>query len=170
MQPILLANAAATASLGANLGQVISAGTVLLLHGNLGSGKTTFVQGLGAALGVQDLIVSPTFTLINEYPEARMPLYHFDLYRLQPDETAALDLEAYWNGDYPSGVVAIEWAERLKYLPLEYLALSLVDMGAESGAESGAKSGRQAQFEAVGTQPEQVLQALAAQFLGQFAG
>ena len=156
MQSVPLADAAATVSLGAKLSEVISAGTVLLLNGNLGSGKTTFVQGLGAKLGICEPIVSPTFTLINEYPEARIPLYHFDLYRLQPDEAAALYLEAYWEGDYPSGVVAIEWAERLKYLPLEYLAIHL----------SVVESGRLAEVEAVGKQPAQLLQA----WLGAFAG
>ena len=162
MQLVMLPDAAATQSLGAVLGQVISAGTVLLLNGNLGSGKTTFVQGLGAALGVQEPIVSPTFTLINEYPEARIPLYHFDLYRLQPDEATALYLEDYWNGDYPAGVVAIEWAERLPYLPPEYLEINLSIAGDGDGIESG----RLAQFKAIGNQPQQVLQMLLARTAG----
>jgi len=161
MQLVMLPDAAATQSLGAVLGQVISAGTVLLLNGDLGSGKTTFVQGLGAALGVQEPIVSPTFTLINEYPAARIPFYHFDLYRLQPDEAAALYLEGYWNGDYPSGVVAIEWAERLTYLPPEYLEINLTIAGT-----GGIESGRLAQFNALGNQPQQILQALLVQTVG----
>ncbi|MBW4464360.1 MAG: tRNA (adenosine(37)-N6)-threonylcarbamoyltransferase complex ATPase subunit type 1 TsaE [Pegethrix bostrychoides GSE-TBD4-15B] len=164
MQCLTLANAAATKLLGAKLGQIVAAGTILLLKGDLGSGKTTFVQGLGAALCIQDPIVSPTFALIHEYPEARIPLYHFDLYRLQPDETAALNLEDYWEGDYPAGVVAIEWAERLKYLPSEYLLIQLSTSGSglksSSEAESGAESGRIAELEAVGRQPQQLLQAL----------
>lgn len=161
MQCLTLANAAATERLGAKLGQIVVAGTVLLLKGDLGSGKTTFVQGLGAALGIQDPVVSPTFALIHEYPESRIPLYHFDLYRLQPDETAALNLEGYWEGDYPAGVVAIEWAERLKYLPSEYLLIQLSVSAPVSSLESSpAESGRLAEFEAMGSQPQQLLQAL----------
>jgi tRNA threonylcarbamoyladenosine biosynthesis protein TsaE len=149
MQLVTLADAAATQSLGAALGRIISAGVVLLLKGDLGSGKTTFVQGLGAALGVEEPVVSPTFALIHEYPEAQIPLYHLDLYRLQPDETAALHLEDYWEGAYPAGVVAIEWPERLKYLPPAYLSIHL----------SVVEAGRLAQVEAVGSLPQQALQA-----------
>jgi len=162
MQLITLTDAAATQSLGAALGQVISAGTVVLLNGDLGSGKTTFVQGLGTSLGIQEPIVSPTFTLVNEYPEARIPLYHFDLYRLQPDEAAALYLEGYWQGDYPAGVVAIEWPERLQDLSPDYLEINLSIAEAESGVEPG----RLAQLTAIGSQPQQILQALLARIAG----
>lgn len=175
VRSVHLRDAAATEALGAALGQVILAGTVLLLSGDLGSGKTTFVQGLGAALGVSDPIVSPTFALIHEYLEARIPLYHFDLYRLQREEATALYLEAYWDGDYPAGIVAIEWAERLTYLPSEYLAIRLSwldstveevaaeampDLNGGSTAELGQTAGRSAQFEAIGELPQQLLQAL----------
>ena len=74
--------------------------TILLLKGDLGAGKTTLVQGIGigGGLGITDAIVSPTFTLINEYPEGRLPLYHLDLYRLEPAEVRSLYLEKYWEG------------------------------------------------------------------------
>src|SRR3712207_9003146 len=98
MTKIFLADAQATRSLGVKLGQSLSAGSVILLQGDLGAGKTTLVQGIGAGLGITDSIVSPTFTLINEYPEGRLPLYHLDLYRLQPQEVEALQLETYWEG------------------------------------------------------------------------
>jgi tRNA threonylcarbamoyladenosine biosynthesis protein TsaE len=119
-----LQDLAATQSLGRALGQSLEAGSVVLLEGNLGSGKTTLVQSLGEGLGIKDLIVSPTFTLINEYPEGRIPLYHLDLYRLQPAEVADLHPEYYWNAqESPPGIVAIEWPERLPYLPSSYLQI-----------------------------------------------
>jgi tRNA threonylcarbamoyladenosine biosynthesis protein TsaE len=122
-----LPDADATAQLGQALGRSLPVGTILLLQGNLGSGKTTLVQGLGQSLGIVEPIVSPTFTLISEYLEGRIPLYHLDLYRLDPIEVKALHLESYWEGlEFPLGVVAIEWAERLPDLPPEYLQIELV--------------------------------------------
>jgi tRNA threonylcarbamoyladenosine biosynthesis protein TsaE len=101
---------------------------VILLEGDLGAGKTTLVQGIGEGLGIIDSIVSPTFTLINEYSEGRIPLYHLDLYRLESAEVEALNLESYWDGvEFPLGIVAIEWAERLPYKPQSYLHLCLTD-------------------------------------------
>ncbi|MBA2747799.1 MAG: tRNA (adenosine(37)-N6)-threonylcarbamoyltransferase complex ATPase subunit type 1 TsaE [Tatlockia sp.] len=123
---ILLADAEATQLLGIKLGQLLTAGSVLLLEGNLGSGKTTLVQGIGEGLGITEAIVSPTFTLVNEYTQGLLPLYHLDLYRLQSEEVKQLNLESYWNEwEYPLGIVAIEWAERLVSKPPAYLKLSL---------------------------------------------
>jgi tRNA threonylcarbamoyladenosine biosynthesis protein TsaE len=133
-----LPDAETTQSLGAVLGRSLPAGMVLLLEGNLGSGKTTLVQGLGQGLGISEAIVSPTFTLINEYQEGRIPLYHIDLYRLSPEEAAGLYLETYWEGlEVEPGIVAIEWAERLQYLPASYLKICLTP---------GLEGGRQIQF------------------------
>ncbi len=116
----------ATRSLGITLGQSLPAGSVILLEGDLGSGKTTLVQGIGEGLGITEPIVSPTFTLINEYTEGRLPLYHLDLYRLQPEEIAALHLETYWEGvEFELGIMAIEWAEKLDYKPPSYLRVCL---------------------------------------------
>lgn len=123
---IVLADAAVTRKLGITLGQSLSAGTVILLEGDLGAGKTTLVQGIGEGLGIYDPIVSPTFTLINEYTEGRLPLYHLDLYRLEPQEVTALNLEIYWEGlEVTPGIVAIEWAERMPYKPDSYITISL---------------------------------------------
>lgn len=123
---VSLPDAAATHALGMALGRSLSAGSVILLAGELGSGKTTLVQGLGQGLGITAPIVSPTFTLINEYPEGRLPLYHFDLYRLDSSEVEALGLETYWEGvEIPLGIVAIEWAERLYRRPPNYLQTCL---------------------------------------------
>jgi tRNA threonylcarbamoyladenosine biosynthesis protein TsaE len=136
MATIFLADAEATRSLGLSLGQSLPAGSVILLEGDLGAGKTTLVQGIGEGLGITDSIVSPTFTLINEYLEGRLPLYHLDLYRLEPEEVTALNVESYWEGvEFELGIVAIEWAERLFYKPQRYLSLCLnysVDTGRQA--------------------------------------
>ncbi|NJP10186.1 MAG: tRNA (adenosine(37)-N6)-threonylcarbamoyltransferase complex ATPase subunit type 1 TsaE [Leptolyngbyaceae cyanobacterium RU_5_1] len=121
-----LPNPEATRQLGVQLGQSLPAGSVVLLEGELGSGKTTLVQGIGEGLGITEAIDSPTFTLINEYSSGRLPLYHLDLYRLESAEAAALYLETYWEGvEVEPGIVAIEWAERLPYKPSSYLVVQL---------------------------------------------
>ena len=143
MKLFFLADAGATRSLGFTLGQILPAGSVLLLHGELGSGKTTLVQGLGEGLGVSETIDSPTFTLINEYLDGRLPLYHFDLYRLDITAAAALYPEMYWEGtEVKPGIVAIEWSERLLYKPSAYLEVQLTDDGVK---------GRQAKLNAIGS-------------------
>ncbi|MGB7088033.1 MAG: tRNA (adenosine(37)-N6)-threonylcarbamoyltransferase complex ATPase subunit type 1 TsaE [Phormidesmis sp.] len=122
---INLPDAQATQRLGRVLGEQLPPGSVLLLKGDLGSGKTTLVQGLGFGLGVKD-IDSPTFTLINEYTRGRLPLYHIDLYRLSPAEADAMQLETYWEAEeVEPGIVAIEWSERLHYLPPAPIELAL---------------------------------------------
>ncbi len=116
----------ATLMLGIELGRSLTAGNVLLLTGELGSGKTTLVQGLANGLNIGDAIVSPTFTIINEYFSGRLPLYHLDLYRLTTAEVDELQVESYWSGiETQLGIVAIEWAERLLYLPTNYTQIEL---------------------------------------------
>jgi tRNA threonylcarbamoyladenosine biosynthesis protein TsaE len=123
---VKLADANATHALGVELGRTLTVGSVLLLTGDLGSGKTTLVQGLAQGLEIVDPIVSPTFTIINEYFSGRLPLYHLDLYRLNPAEVDDLHLESYWLGlETELGIVAIEWAERLSDLPPDYLRIEL---------------------------------------------
>ena len=125
-QTIGLPDANATLMLGMDLGKSLTAGNVLLLIGELGSGKTTLVQGLARGLNIDDAIVSPTFTIINEYFGGRLPLYHLDLYRLTTAEVDELQLESYWDGiETQLGIVAIEWAQRLSYLPADFTRLEL---------------------------------------------
>jgi tRNA threonylcarbamoyladenosine biosynthesis protein TsaE len=122
-----------TWAIAISLANLLQPGVVLLLYGNLGSGKTTFVQALAQGLGIKDSVTSPTFTLIDEYTDGCMPLYHMDLYRLEPDQVRALHVDEYWRGvDFPLGVVAIEWAERLElpmdhYLKMEFAIASQSD-------------------------------------------
>jgi tRNA threonylcarbamoyladenosine biosynthesis protein TsaE len=123
---VKLPDANATQMLGIDLGKSLTAGSVILLTGDLGSGKTTLVQGLAQGMEIVDSIVSPTFTIINEYFSGRLPLYHLDLYRLTAAEVDDLQLESYWLGlETELGIVAIEWAERLSYLPDNYLRIEL---------------------------------------------
>jgi tRNA threonylcarbamoyladenosine biosynthesis protein TsaE len=123
---VKLPDANATQLLGIDLGKSLTAGSVILLTGDLGSGKTTLVQGLAQGMDIVDSIVSPTFTIINEYFSGRLPLYHLDLYRLTKAEVDDLQLESYWLGlETELGIVAIEWAERLSYLPDSYLRIEL---------------------------------------------
>src|SRR5712671_7280058 len=104
-----------TAAVGRELAATLSAGDVLLLYGDLGAGKTAFVRGLAEGLGVsRDQVSSPTFTLIQEYRGGRLPLFHVDLYRIDdPREIDDLGLDEIAEG----GVMAIEWAERLRQPP-----------------------------------------------------
>lgn len=128
MWQIALPTIAATQELGKRLGNILPPGSNLLLSGELGAGKTTLVQGLGQGLGISEAIVSPTFALIHEYSEGRIPLYHFDLYRLAGEEIAELAPEIYWEASEVSpGIVAIEWAQRLPYRPDRYLEIQLDD-------------------------------------------
>jgi tRNA threonylcarbamoyladenosine biosynthesis protein TsaE len=100
-----------TAAVGRELAQTLAPGDVVLLHGDLGAGKTAFVKGLAEGLGIsRDEVSSPTFTLIQEYHGGRVLLYHADLYRLNdPREIEDLGLGEIAEG----GVLAIEWAEKL---------------------------------------------------------
>ncbi|MEO1131954.1 MAG: tRNA (adenosine(37)-N6)-threonylcarbamoyltransferase complex ATPase subunit type 1 TsaE [Cyanobacteria bacterium J06639_1] len=121
MRTVICHSPEATQSLAAWIGKLATPGTVLLLEGDLGGGKTTFTQGLGRGLGIRDRIVSPTFALIQEYEEGRIPLFHCDLYRLDSAETYDLELDEYCAGD---GITVIEWPDRLLERPPEWLQLT----------------------------------------------
>jgi len=103
----------------------LPAGLFLLLHGDLGSGKTTFVQGLARGLGITEAVTSPTFALVHHYPESTPPLVHCDLYRLDRTEVGGLGLFE----DSSTVLTVIEWAERLPYLPTPALNLHFTDLG-----------------------------------------
>ncbi len=99
-----------TEDLGARLAAVLSPGAVVAFQGGLGMGKTAFARGLARGLGYPGRVTSPTFTIVNEYEGGRLPLFHFDMYRL-PDAGALFDIG--WE-DYleRGGVCAVEWSER----------------------------------------------------------
>jgi tRNA threonylcarbamoyladenosine biosynthesis protein TsaE len=114
---------AETAAVGRDLAQSLRAGDTVLLHGELGAGKTAFVRGLAEGLGIPaDAVSSPTFTLIQEYRGGRLPLFHVDLYRLDDSrEIDDLGLEEI----AADGVLAIEWAEKLPRRPSAAVEVSI---------------------------------------------
>jgi tRNA threonylcarbamoyladenosine biosynthesis protein TsaE len=104
-----------TRAAGRHLAGEIAPGTIVLLYGDLGAGKTVFVKGLAEGLGLDpDAVSSPTFTIVQEYRGPAVTLQHVDLYRLSPREVEDLALEDLMT---PSTVMAIEWAERLPGVP-----------------------------------------------------
>ncbi len=149
---IISYSSAQTQRLGMRLGELLCGGELILLKGQLGSGKTTFTQGLAKGLRITDVVSSPTFTLLKEYRSQSQPvsnetntaeivamrpdcaqsevhaLYHFDLYRLDdPDEIVDLGFEDYfYNPDPDSGVCVVEWADKADTLwPTERLSICL---------------------------------------------
>lgn len=113
-----------TFAFGSTLGSLLAAGDVLCLAGDLGAGKTLLVQGLAAGLGVADQVTSPTFTILQVYETGRVPVYHFDLYRLEhAAELGDIGFDHYVGGD---GVAVIEWADKFAAaMPAERLWISL---------------------------------------------
>jgi len=100
-----------TEALGAQLAQTLAPGAVIAFTGDLGAGKTAFTRGLARGLGITERITSPTFTIVNEYESGRLPLFHFDLYRLgSSDELFDIGWEDYLSR---GGVCAVEWSENV---------------------------------------------------------
>lgn len=116
-----------TKELAAKLAKWLKPGDLILLEGDLGAGKTTFTKGLASGLGIKRIIKSPTYTIIREYLEGRLPLYHMDVYRLEETGGTDLGLEEYFEGD---GVSIVEWAKFIpEDLPTEYLQIKLQPSG-----------------------------------------
>jgi len=109
-------NPAETEEIGRRFANNVDMGSVLALEGDLGSGKTQFTKGLVAGLGSSIPVTSPTFTIIHEYPGGCLPVYHFDFFRLEDQESVArLGLDDYLFGD---GISVIEWADRFpEFIP-----------------------------------------------------
>ena len=100
-----------TEDIGARLAETLKPGAVVAFTGDLGAGKTAFTRGLARGLGVPDRVTSPTFTIVNEYEGGRLPLFHFDMYRLgSPDELFDIGWEDYLRR---GGVCAVEWSENI---------------------------------------------------------
>jgi tRNA threonylcarbamoyladenosine biosynthesis protein TsaE len=103
-----------TQKAGREVGRDLPAGSVVALTGQLGAGKTQFVKGLVAEIGAPVKVTSPTFTLIHEYTGGRLPVYHFDFFRLEDRQSAErLGLEEYFFGD---GICVVEWADKFREL------------------------------------------------------
>lgn len=111
---IILRNPQETFELGKEFASATQAGDVVVLCGDLGAGKTQFVKGLAAGLGVKTEVTSPTFTLVHEYPGTELTLFHIDLYRLEePQEAVNIGLEEYVDS---KGITAIEWGDKFPEL------------------------------------------------------
>ncbi|HIT25826.1 MAG TPA: tRNA (adenosine(37)-N6)-threonylcarbamoyltransferase complex ATPase subunit type 1 TsaE [Candidatus Enterenecus avicola] len=101
-----------TRTLGRKLAQALQGGTVVAFTGDLGAGKTAFVSGMAEGLGIEERVTSPTFTIVNEYEGGRLPLFHFDMYRLgSADELFHIGWEDYLARN---GVCAVEWSENVE--------------------------------------------------------
>jgi len=112
-----------TKKLGEDIGKLVRAGDLLAFYGELGAGKTCFIQGISQQLEVKDYVTSPSFTIINEY-RGKIPIYHFDLFRLNnAEEILELGYKEYFYGE---GLTVIEWAEKIEeYLPKEHLKIDI---------------------------------------------
>lgn len=118
MKTIITKNERQTIALGKRLAKKFSVGTVVVLDGELGAGKTVLVKGIAKGLHIKEPITSPTFTIMNEYQSGKMPLYHFDMYRIEDSsEVLEFGLSEYFmrseNTTFPQGVAVIEWAQNI---------------------------------------------------------
>lgn len=148
MMKIISRSEEETIRLGEKIASLLRQGDILCLYGKLGSGKTIFVKGVASGLGLDPKqIISPTFILVRQYQTLRIPLFHFDLYRLNsPEEIFALGYEEYF---FDAGITIVEWAQRLKWLlPEEHLRVEFFIKG---------KNKRQLSFSSFGQRYHQLL-------------
>ena len=120
-----------TFALGQKIGRAATPGQVYTLTGDLGVGKTVFTQGFAKGLGIEETVNSPTFTIIQVYDEGRIPLYHFDVYRIgDPEEMYEIGYEDYFFGE---GVCLIEWSKLIEELIPSDAATVLIEKDLEKG-------------------------------------
>lgn len=120
-----------TYELGEKIGQMAKPGMVISLTGDLGVGKTVFTQGLAKGLGIEEPVNSPTFTIVQVYEEGRLPLYHFDVYRIGDiEEMGEIGYEDYFYGE---GVCLIEWADLIREILPEQMCRVTIEKDLEKG-------------------------------------
>ena len=118
-----------TEAVGAALGKILKPGTILAYRGDLGAGKTAFTRGLAKGLGCHEIVTSPTYTIVNEYLSGRLPLFHFDMYRLSSsDDLWDIGWEDYLDR---GGVCAVEWSENVDDAMESALYVTIEKLGAE---------------------------------------
>ncbi len=142
-----LNNPEETMAFAQKMGELAEAGTVIFLNGDLGAGKTTFTKGFALGLNISQMVKSPSYTIIREYENGRLPLYHMDLYRLE-GHNDDLGLEEYFEGE---GVSVVEWANLLEEKPADYLTLTFKKLSDES---------REIELAAIGKNSEAFLKAI----------
>ena len=121
---------AQTEAVGEALAKVLRPGTVIAYRGDLGAGKTAFTRGLARGLGCDDMVTSPTYTIVNEYLSGRMPLFHFDMYRLgSADDLWDIGWEDYLDR---GGICAVEWSENVEEALESFLLVNIEKIGDES--------------------------------------
>ncbi len=135
--------------IGKRMAKFLTAGDLVALDGDLGAGKTTLSQGIAQGLDIAGIVNSPTFTIVHEYNDGRLPFYHFDVYRLQqPQELEDIGYEDYFYGE---GVTVVEWANMIDdYLPEEYLQITI----------NHHQQGRELALKAIGRHYEQIVEEL----------
>ena len=151
MATIVTQNEQETIEFAKELTKYLKPSMLLSLEGDLGAGKTTFTKGIGEGLGIKRVIKSPTYTIVREYTDGKVPLYHIDLYRLDEDEVEDLGLDEYFLGD---GLSVVEWPSVAPdELPTERLALTL-------SVDPQLPSSRKIEIEAVGKRYQNILMEL----------
>ena len=121
---------AETEALGAALGNILPRGSILAYEGDLGAGKTAFTRGLARGLGCTDMVTSPTYTIVNEYLSGRLPLFHFDMYRLHSsDDLWDIGWEDYLER---GGICAVEWSENVADAMENAITVRVEKLGEES--------------------------------------
>ena len=119
-----------TEAIGFALGQILTPGAIVAYRGDLGAGKTAFTRGLARGLGYADAVTSPTYTIVNEYLGGRLPLFHFDMYRLRSSD----DLWGIGWDDYldRNGVCAVEWSENVADAMEDAITVTIEKLGGDS--------------------------------------
>jgi tRNA threonylcarbamoyladenosine biosynthesis protein TsaE len=121
---------AETENIGAALAKILKPGTVIAYRGDLGAGKTAFTRGLARGLGCSDMVTSPTYTIVNEYLSGKMPLFHFDMYRLRSsDDLWDIGWEDYLDR---GGICAVEWSENVEEALDSFILVNIEKIGDES--------------------------------------
>ena len=119
-----------TEKVGAALGNILKPGTVIAYRGDLGAGKTAFTRGLARGLGSKEMVTSPTYTIVNEYLGGRLPLFHFDMYRLaSSDDLWDIGWEDYLDRN---GVCAVEWSENVADAMEDPISITIEKLGEDS--------------------------------------
>ena len=119
-----------TEAIGAALGKILPPGTVIAYRGDLGAGKTAFTRGLARGLGCTEIVTSPTYTIVNEYLGGRIPLFHFDMYRLRSsDDLFDIGWEDYLDR---GGICAVEWSENVADAMEDAVTITIEKLGEDS--------------------------------------